>query len=103
MIDAHACSGVAYQRNELPLWHAAHAQGKADVLGHSHVRIERVALEDHGNVTFARTGVRDILIIEQDVAGTRNFETGDQTQRRRLAGARRPKQREKLIRSKSRD
>ena len=43
--------------------HAGHAQRKAHVLCHGHVRVERVALEHHGNVAVLGVKVIDDLAI----------------------------------------
>jgi hypothetical protein len=85
----HAC---------LPLLarHAADPQAVADVLGDRHVREESVVLEDRVDVARVGRRVRDISAAQLDVALIRALEARDQTQRRRLARARRPEQGEEL-------
>ncbi len=76
--------------------HALDAQAVADVLGHSHVREERVVLE-HG-VGLARVwrDVGDVAAAELDLAGVGALEACDQAQERGLARTRRSEQREEL-------
>ena len=57
-----------------------------------HVRIERVALEHHGDVAVARLQPRDVAIADQHAPAGRQFEPGEDAQRRRLAAARRAEQ-----------
>src|SRR5690606_11232034 len=75
---------------------AAKLQREADVLGDAHVRIERVALEDHRDVAVARREVIDGLAVEQDPTRRRALEARDQRQRRRLAASARADEREEL-------
>ena len=63
-------------------------QGKAHVLVHAHVRVERVALEDHRQVALGRRFVGDVASFEVDGAGGGRLEAGDQAQERRFAAAR---------------
>ena len=46
---------------DLGLRSLGHLEGEADVLGHGHVRIEGVVLEDHGDVPLLRGLVVDDL------------------------------------------
>ena len=68
--------------------------GIADVLGHGHVRIERVALEHHRDVAVARLDARHVAVADVHGAGGRDLEAGEHAQRGRLAAARRPEQHE---------
>jgi hypothetical protein len=67
-----------------------------DVLGHRHVRPERVALEDHRHVAPLRRQRllrrRHGALADPDLAFGRLDEARDQPQRRGLAAARRPEQ-----------
>ena len=76
--------------------HAAHRQREADVLGHRHVREQRVVLEHHADLALVRRQARQRLALEQDLAGGRRLEAGEHHQRRRLARARGPEQRQEL-------
>ncbi len=70
----------------------ADAQRVADVLGDRHVRVERVALEDHRDVAVAGLHAGDVAIADEDLARRRQLEAGEDAQRRRLAAARGPEQ-----------
>ena len=63
-----------------------------DVLPDTQRRIERVELEDHGDVALLRRQVVHALPRNDDVARRGAFEAGDHAQRRRLAAARRAEQ-----------
>ena len=60
---AHPSHGQA-----LPDIHAAHRERQADILGHRHVRIERVALEHHGDVAVAGRQFVDPPVADDDRA-----------------------------------
>ena len=72
----------------------AHPQGERDVLEDAHVREQRVVLEDHPEVAPVSRRARDGAAVEEDLAGVRLQEPGDEVQRRRLAGAARAEQRD---------
>ena len=86
----------------LGLRHLLHAQAELDVVGHAHVREERVALE-HG-VDRARMG-RDVLhrlaVDQQRAARWRVSKPPIRFKRRRLAAAARAEQREELALARS--
>ncbi len=63
-----------------------------------HVRIERVALEHHGDVAVTRIGRGDVLVVDQHTAGGRRVEAGENAQRGALARAGRAEQGEELAR-----
>src|SRR5206468_2330028 len=67
-----------------------------DVRLHRHVRPERVVLEHHADVTRVRPEPVDAPVPEPDLAAVRRMEAGDQPEKRRLAAARGPEQREQL-------
>ena len=71
-------------------------QGKADVSPDIHVRIEGEQLEHEGDIAGRCAVHRDVLAIEPDGAGRRQFQPGNHAQRRRLAAARGPQQAEEL-------
>ena len=60
------------------------------------MRIERVLLEDEGDVARGRRAPRHVAPADDDRAGVRPLEPGDQAQRRGLAGAGRPEQHDEL-------
>ena len=45
--------------------HTGELQRIADVLAHGHVRVQRVALEDHGDVALAWLGVGDVATVDR--------------------------------------
>ena len=71
-------------------------EGKAEVLAHAHVRVERVGLEHHGDVARAGRQVVDDLAADPDRACGNLLEPGDHPQRRRLAATRRTHQRDEF-------
>ena len=71
-------------------------QAVAEVLPDAHVRVERVALEDHGDVAVARREVGDVAASDRDLAARHVLETGDRAQEGRLAAAGRADERDEL-------
>ncbi len=57
------------------------------VLGHGHVRIQRVALEHHGDVAILWRHVVDHALADLQRAGADVFKTGDHAQQGRFAAA----------------
>jgi hypothetical protein len=76
------------------------AQTKEDVFVNRQVRKECILLKDHPNPTLFRrhkhTPIGHNLAADFDHPGVRPLETGNQTQRRRLATAARTQQRQTL-------
>jgi hypothetical protein len=66
-----------------------HLQREGDVLGHRHVRIERVGLEHHGQLALGRRLAGDVAAIDVDGAAAGVLQAGDQPQQCRLAATRR--------------
>ncbi len=69
----------------------AHAHGleaEGQVLAHAHVRVERVGLEDHGELALGRRHLGHVRAVDQDVAVGDLLEAGDHPEQRRLAAAR---------------
>jgi hypothetical protein len=58
------------------------------VLAHGHVRVERVALEDHGDVALRGGDVVDDAAADPELAGGDRLEAGDHPQRGALAASR---------------
>jgi len=65
------------------------------------MREKRVILEYGVDASLVRLQIRYRPAIQQDVAGCRRFETGDETQRRGLAASGGPQEREKFASSES--
>ncbi len=68
-----------------------------DVLAHGHVRVERIALEHHGDVAVLGLDVVDHLVADLQGAVRHGLEAGDHAQRRRLPAARRAQQHHELL------
>lgn len=68
------------------LAHAADAEGKGQVLGHGHVREQRIVLEHHADVALVRRDIVDRATGQEDFAGGGGFETGQHHQAGGLAG-----------------
>ena len=81
---------------DLALRRPAHLEPVAEVLAHRHVRVERVALEDHRHVAGARRQIGHVALTDRDRSPGRLLEAGDHPQQRRLAAARRPDEHEEL-------
>src|SRR5262249_20791598 len=71
-------------------------QRERDVVENGHVRVERVALEDHCDLPRARRQIVHNLAADQELAGARRLEARDHAQHRRLAAARRAQEHEEL-------
>ena len=77
---------------------AAGAQRKGDVLGHRHVRKQRVALEHHRDAALVRRHAGEVALAHHEPAGIRLLEPGQHHQQRRLAGTGRAQQRDERAR-----
>ncbi len=75
---------------------AAQPERDGDVLVRRHVRVERVALEDHGDVAGPRIEIRDPLAADEDVARVGVLQSGDQPEQRRLAASGGPEHGQRL-------
>ncbi|MNP28786.1 hypothetical protein D3C76_1217780 [compost metagenome] len=82
-LDAFADVGLAQ---------VAHTQRERQVLGHRHVRKQRVVLEHHADVAFVRRHVVDRAPGQLDLAGRRGLEACQHHQAGGLAGAGRAEQ-----------
>jgi len=85
MLDVHACRGITHGARRLVARGADHAQRKADVLGHAHVRVERVALEHHGDVALAGFLRCHVDAVQKHLACIVRLEAGENAQRCGLA------------------
>src|SRR5215469_6090738 len=72
---------------DFAFWRTAQFHGERHVGGDSHVRVERVVLEHHGDVTFFRRHVVDDAVADADFARSDIFQAGDHTQQGRFAAA----------------
>ena len=70
------------------LGHLAELETECHVVVDGHMRIERVVLEDHRDVSVLRDDVVDELAVDIKFARRNFFETGDHTERRGLTAAR---------------
>ena len=83
--------GAAFLRR-----HAAHLEAELDVPAHAEVGEECEALPHHGRVALPGLALVDPLAAEPHLALARLLEAGDHAQRRGLAAARRPHERDEL-------
>jgi hypothetical protein len=67
--------------------HAAHLQPEGDVLGHRHVREQRVALEHDAHAALVGGNAGQVSAIQQHAAAGGFLEAGDDVQRGGLAAA----------------
>ena len=96
LLEVEDPGGLVDAAVDLLLAAAAELEREADVLPHGHVRVERVALEDHGDVAVARGEVVDDLLADAQLAVGDLLEPGDHPQGRGLPAARGPDQDQEL-------
>src|SRR4030095_7495871 len=96
MTDAALGRGIGDGEGHFSRTGADHLQRKADVLRHGHVRIQRVALEHHGDIARAGLLCGDILPVHQHASRAHRLEAGEDAQGRGLARARGSEQHEEL-------
>jgi len=65
----------------------AHAEPEAEILADVHVRVERVVLEDHRDVSLGRRQVGDVPVADRDRPVRDVLEPGDHAQQRRFAAS----------------
>ena len=82
----------------LGLGHLAHLQRKADVVGHAHRGVQRVALEHHGNVAVARGHAHHVLAANAHLTFGRVVQTRNDVEQSGFAAARGAHQDEELAR-----
>src|SRR6266498_451454 len=96
MTDAKKRSGpVDLLRNERP-GDALSFQRESNIFKHGHVRIERVALKNHGDFPGARRQIVHNFVADEQLAFSGSFETRDYAEKRALAASRRTEQHEKF-------
>ena len=87
VLQVEDLGGVLDALGDLGLVDARDLQGEAHVVGNGHVRIQRVVLEDHGDVAVLGGQVGDVAVADPDVADVDFFESGEHAQGRGLAAA----------------
>ncbi len=85
--EAEDACRLANATINLALGNALHLEREAHVPRRGHVRIQRVVLKNHGDVTVLRGEIVHDLTVDSDVPGCDRLEAGDHPQRRRLAAA----------------
>src|SRR2546427_7753316 len=99
-VDLDERGGPAHAPRALFLAHGtAKLEREADVLGDRHVRVQRVALEDHADPAFLWEEVIDTSVTEEDLSARRTVDAGDHEQGRGLPAAGRPEERDELARA----
>ena len=81
---------------DLAFGRPAQLEREAHVVGHRHMRIERVVLEHHGDVALFRRHVVDHALADADFAGGDVFQARDHAQQGGLAAAGRADQHHEL-------
>src|SRR6476646_3877462 len=71
-------------------------QGKSNVVVNGEMRIQRVALENHGNTALTRREIIHHFAANKDFAGRGRFQAGDHPQERGFPGTRRSQENQKL-------
>jgi hypothetical protein len=79
-VEVEDLGGFLNALANLVLGDAADLQGEAHVVGHRHVRVERVVLEDHGDVAVLGGQVGDVAVADEDAAAVDLFEAGQHAQ-----------------------
>ena len=87
LVEVEDARRLVHLAADVLLTHLLHPEREGDVLEDGHVRVERVALEHHGDAALHRRQVVHPLSVDDDVARGRVLEPGDHAQERRLAAA----------------
>ena len=93
-LEPEEARGVSEPRLALRRRLVAHLEAEDDVLRDREVGKEGVVLEDHGDAAPGRRQPGHVAPADRDGSGARGFEPRDEAERRRLAAARRPEQRD---------
>jgi hypothetical protein len=96
LLQVQDLGGLLHPLADLVLGHPGDLQREAHVVGHGHVRVERVVLEHHGDVPVFGRLVGDVALADQDPAGVDVLQPGQHPQRGGLAAAGRPDQDQEL-------
>ncbi len=92
LTEAHQLQHPFDTRVQLGGRHLAHPQAKCNVVGHGHVRKQRIALKHYAEASAARFGVGDVAPVEHNAPVTDFNETGDHLQGGGFAAAGRAEQ-----------
>ena len=84
-LDVEEACGALDAARDLRALQLAHTQAEGEVLPDGHLRVQRVVLEDHGDVAVARGHVVDDALSDPDVAVGERLEAGEQAEGRGLA------------------
>ena len=79
--------------------YAPHLESIGDIVGHRHVREERIGLEHHADIAPARGQGGDVLRSDEEAPGIGHDKARRNIGERRLAGAAWPKQRHEFART----
>src|SRR5208282_4457728 len=96
--ELHGLEHLGHAARDRLLVPPALPEREADVLLDRHVRKERIVLEDHADVAAIGWRMDDRLRVDVDLAARGELEAGDHHERRRLARAARPQERDELAR-----
>ena len=96
VVELQHRGGGADLLRDLGLGMVAHLQAEAHVLGHAHVRIKRIVLENHGDVALGRGEVTDLPRADGDVAASDLLQPRDHPQERRFPATGRADEDEEL-------
>ena len=95
-LDAEQTRGPFHLLGALLGVHTLCLEWEGDVVGHGHVGVQRIGLEDHGDTTSAGWKTADVLASEQDLSLSRLLQTHDHPEQGGLAASRRPEEDEEL-------
>lgn len=95
-LELHHAERALHPRLDLVRRQLAHAQREAQVVGHRHVRKQRIVLEHHADVAAVGRHPVDDLAVEADLAAGGRLEAGEHHQAGGLARTGRPEQGEEL-------
>src|SRR5438876_4141628 len=84
LADAEHLGGLIHAPLDLRLGHATQLQTEGDVVIHAHVRVERVVLEDHGDVAILWRNVVHHALADADVSGRLLLEASEHPECGRL-------------------
>ena len=88
VFDVQDARGVAHRRLDFGLGHLGQLQPEGHVVEQVHVRVERVALEHHGDAPLGRCGLVHALTADEEVATGNLFQARDAAQQGAFAAAR---------------
>ncbi len=87
LLEPEELRGVSDLPHAIGLGDPSHLEREAHVVGHGHVRVERVVLEDHRDVAVLGRQMRDVAVADRDTALVDLLEPCEHPQRRRLPAA----------------